>query len=86
MPGTGVALAVGSYAGQALMIVAVTVLPVCLTVIALVLLVEPRDRVQAIRELAPVLLFSRTRRLRAKDDAGSPPPDGKASHDNLLVH
>ena len=63
MSGTGVARMVGSYAaGQALLIVAITVLPVCLTVITLVLLVEPRDRVQAIRELAPALLFTRFRR------------------------
>jgi hypothetical protein len=73
MPGTGVPLVVGSYAaGQALLIVAITVLPVCLTVIALVLLVEPRERVEAIRELAPALLFTRFRRRRAEDDSRSP--------------
>jgi hypothetical protein len=81
---------VGSYAaGQALLIVAITVVPVCLTVIALVLLVDPRDRVQAIRELAPALLFTRFRRRWAEDDAGpgltSRPMGAVAQDDDLDV-
>jgi hypothetical protein len=73
MSGTGVALEVGpSAAGQALLIVAMTVMPVCLTVIALVLLVEPNDRVKAIKELAPVLFFTRASvRRRMECDARS---------------
>jgi hypothetical protein len=66
MPGTRVALEVGSYAvDPALLIVATTflsVLSVCLTVIILVLSVERSDRVEAIRALAPVLSLTRAAR------------------------
>jgi hypothetical protein len=72
MSGTGIALTYGTYAAsQALLIVAATVVPVCLTVITLVVLVEPRDRVQAIRELAPALFFTLFRRRQAGDEHGS---------------
>lgn len=66
MPGTRVALEVGSYAvDPALLIVASTLISVstvCLTVIILVLSVERSDRVEAIRALAPVLLLTRAAR------------------------
>jgi uncharacterized membrane protein len=69
---TWIALAGGSAAaGQAALFVAMTVLPVCVTVVVLVLLVKPQDRLQAISELAPALLFTKFRRGRARKRAGS---------------
>lgn len=66
MPATSGALEIGSYAAsQALLIAAITffsVLAVCSTVILLVLLAEPGDRLEAIRALAPTLPLSRAPR------------------------